>query len=116
MPLDSSLLANGLLLNTPKPLKLEPQYIYRGGWHGLLRTPSFCYILCYTLGVLRGSVTAVGQRIRRLEGGGRSCLFQTSRSTRNTLQIRPRTSSDPAHGALETIPSQGQGVFGIMGL
>ena len=38
--------------------------------------PSFCYILCYTLGVLGGSVTAVGQRIRGLEDGGRSCLFR----------------------------------------
>jgi len=42
------------------------------------------------LGVLGGSVTAVGQRIRRLEGGGRSCLFRTSRSIkipfRNALE------------------------------
>jgi len=39
---------------------------------------NFCYILCYTLGVLGGSVTAVGQRIRCWEGGGRSCLFRHS--------------------------------------
>ena len=52
--------------------------------------PYFCYILCYTLGVLGGSVTAVGQRIRGLEDGGRSCLFRTSRSIkipfRNALE------------------------------
>ena len=52
---------------------------------GLLRTPNFCYILCYTLCVSGGSVTAVGQRIRRLEGGGRSCLFRQILSDYSTL-------------------------------